>query len=194
MFPIEFVNHASFVMNLDNKRLITDPWLEKRVFNEGWQLLSETKFNYDDFKNIDYIWFSHEHPDHFMPLVIKKIPEEYRAKIKVLYQKTIDERVSTFCQSLNFKEIIELSPNEWYKISENTQIMCTPFGKGDSWLAVKNQNHTILNLNDCPVTSEKDLSQIKEMVGKIDILFHSFLSPIGLAILMILIHARKKQN
>ena len=72
---IEFVNHASYIVEVKGKKLITDPWLEFRAFNEGWELLSETKFSYEDFKDIDYIWFSHEHPDHFVPLVIRKIPE-----------------------------------------------------------------------------------------------------------------------
>ena len=72
---IEFVNHSSYIINFNGKKLITDPWLEYRVFNEGWQLLSSSKMEYDDFRHINYIWFSHEHPDHFMPRVIKNIPE-----------------------------------------------------------------------------------------------------------------------
>ena len=81
MTSIEFVNHASYIVNFNDKKLITDPWLEYRVFNEGWQLQCNSKFGYQDFKNIDFIWFSHEHPDHFMPRVIKKIPKSYFTKM-----------------------------------------------------------------------------------------------------------------
>ena len=82
MTSTEFVNHASYIIEFNGKKIITDPWLEYRVFNEGWQLLSDSKCTYEKFKDIDYIWFSHEHPDHFMPRVIKKIPKSYKSNIK----------------------------------------------------------------------------------------------------------------
>ena len=174
MLSIEFVNHASYIINFNNKKLITDPWLEYRVFNEGWQLLSKSKFKYDDFKNINFIWFSHEHPDHFMPKVIKKIPESYKANITILYQNTIDKKVKNFCEKENFKEIIELSPDTWHSLDSETKIMCSPFGKGDSWLAFNDGKKTILNLNDCPVDTSKQSEKIGKLVGPVSILLSQF--------------------
>ena len=71
---ITFVNHASIIISHENIRLITDPWLFGSAFNNGWTLLSESKFRTQDFQNITHIWFSHEHPDHFHPFVLKSIP------------------------------------------------------------------------------------------------------------------------
>ena len=73
---IQFVNHSSFIVEHEGVRIISDPWLEGRVFNNGWDLISKSKFMYDDFKEIQYIWFSHEHPDHFFPPNLKLIPAE----------------------------------------------------------------------------------------------------------------------
>lgn len=174
MASIEFVNHSSYVINFNNKKLITDPWLEYRVFNEGWQLLTPSKMKYEDFKNIDYIWFSHEHPDHFMPRVIKKIPDDYKSNITVLYQKTIDKKVKNFCENENFKEIIELLPDTWFSLDKKTKVMCSPFGKGDSWLAFNEGAKTILNLNDCPITTKKQCQRIKNLVGPVSTLLSQF--------------------
>ena len=54
---IKFVNHSSFIIEHDDISIISDPWLEGKVFNNGWDLISKTKLSYDDFKDINYIWF-----------------------------------------------------------------------------------------------------------------------------------------
>ena len=87
---MEWVNHASFIIRSGSVALLCDPWLHGTVFNEGWSLQSPTKLSYNDFANITHIWFSHEHPDHFNPPNLKKIPEQYRRKIKVLFHHTKD--------------------------------------------------------------------------------------------------------
>jgi UDP-MurNAc hydroxylase len=62
---IGFVNHASLIITSGNVRLISDLWLEGRVFHEGWDLIAKSVMTFEDFKDITHIWFSHEHPDHF---------------------------------------------------------------------------------------------------------------------------------
>jgi len=85
---IRWVNHASFIVETDRARLICDPCIEGTAFNDGWRLLSPTQFSYRDFERITHIWFSHEHPDHFAPPNLRKIPEEYRRRITVLSHGT----------------------------------------------------------------------------------------------------------
>ena len=91
MTKIEFVNHASYIIEHGGIRLITDPWIEGTAFNEGWSLIEPTHLQYTDFKDITHIWFSHEHPDHFSPPNLKSIPEELRKNITVLFQYTKDK-------------------------------------------------------------------------------------------------------
>ena len=47
---ITWVNHASFIISNENINLISDPWIEGRVFNQSWDLLVPTVFTYNDFK------------------------------------------------------------------------------------------------------------------------------------------------
>ena len=77
---IEFVNHASLLVSAGDVRLLSDPWLEGKVFHDGWALTAPTAMTFDDFKNVTHIWFSHEHPDHFLPDNLKKIPEAHRRR------------------------------------------------------------------------------------------------------------------
>ena len=104
---ITFVNHASVLFSYGKINLITDPWLFGSAFNNSWDLISESKLDISEFKNITHIWFSHEHPDHFFPFVLNKIPENFRKKIQVYFQDTLDHRVSQKCKELGF-QVIEM--------------------------------------------------------------------------------------
>jgi UDP-MurNAc hydroxylase len=160
--------------------LLVDPWVEGDVFNNGWRLYSPTKLQSNDYSNIDFIWFSHEHPDHFYPPNIKKIPKEYRGNITVLYQKTNDRKVLNFCKALGFK-VAELPHHTWVTIAEKTEVMCGPVGLGDSWLCFKNKNGVYLNLNDCPVTNVERAEYIKSRLNldqPVEVIFGQF-SPGG---------------
>ena len=115
--PLRFrwVNHASYVLSARDVRLMTDPWLFGSAFNNGWDLISETKFSLDDFREITHIWFSHEHPDHFAPPVLKAIEPAVRANITVLFQETNDHKVLDFCDALGFK-VQELRNHRWHAL------------------------------------------------------------------------------
>jgi UDP-MurNAc hydroxylase len=170
---IEFINHASLIFSYDNINLITDPWIEGNVFQNGWSHVSKSKFNYSDFSRITHIWFSHEHPDHFFPPNIKLIPINYRKKITVLYQKTKDKKVLEFCKKMNFKTVIELSPNCEYRLTNKFKIINGPFGH-DSWLNIKTDKHSLLNTNDCVINTNVKAKQIHEITGDIDLLLTQF--------------------
>src|SRR5215216_1836839 len=99
---IQFVNHASFVCEHKDVRLLCDPWLYGSAFNDGWDLIVESRFSADQFADVNYIWFSHEHPDHFSPRVLSDVPAELRPRITVLYKQTTDQKVLNFCRKLGF--------------------------------------------------------------------------------------------
>lgn len=171
---IEFVNHASYIVQTGEVRLIADPWIEGRAFNQGWDLLCETKFTYEDFKDITHIWFSHEHPDHFYPPNIKKIPEEYRREIIVLFQETADKKVVNFCKKMGFKDVVELVQDTPLEIVPDVKLMCNVWTHGDSYLYMEADGEKLLNLNDCIVLTEEDVISVGEKIGPVDLLLTQF--------------------
>lgn len=170
---IEFVNHASVIFEHDNIRLITDPWIFGPAFNNGWRLLSESKFTLKDFENINYIWLSHEHADHFSPRIMKAIPVETRKKLTILFQNTKDHRVAKKCKEWGYK-IIEMDKDRFYKIGKDFKIKCNPVPYYDSWLYLEIDGKKILNLNDCVINTVKLAEDIKKKTGKVDILLTQF--------------------
>lgn len=169
---ILWVNHASFVLEAGNVRLICDPWIEGTAFNNGWRLLSPTKFAYEDFANITHIWFSHEHPDHFALPNLRKIPEEIRRRITVLFHFTKDKRVLNVCKSLGFSTQ-ELPESQWVRVGD-LDLICGRNEEIDSWLGIRTGHLTLLNLNDCVFSGNSELRRIYKLVGSPDVLFTQF--------------------
>jgi len=171
---ITWVNHASFIFEYDAVKLITDPWLEYTAFDNGWALLSKTKMQYEDFSQITHIWFSHEHPDHFSPPCLNKIPKEYKAKITVLFQNTTDRKVAEYCKKAGFVNVIEMQADKEYALSEKVAVKCNPFSDGDSWLYIKTDKYNLLNINDCIVHTTESALRIKNSIENVDVLFTQF--------------------
>ncbi|MGB0525677.1 MAG: MBL fold metallo-hydrolase, partial [Flammeovirgaceae bacterium] len=154
--------------------LITDPWIEGRVFNDAWAHMVPSSFTYEDFKDITHIWFSHEHPDHFFPPNISKIPAEAKQQITILFQETQDKKVVNFCKKQGFKAVIELPEMQWVTITPDIQVI---LGKEDnhidSYLTIKTPELTFVNLNDCVIT-RSELEELRQQIGEVDVLFTQF--------------------
>ena len=172
---IRFINHSCILIEKEDIKIICDPWLEERVFDNGWDLIVPSAIEYQDFETITHIWFSHEHPDHFFPPNIKKIAPEHRKNITVLFQKTIDRRVLNYCKKMEFKAVVELEPEVWQPIDGDLKVMCENYTEGDSWLALQSKEMTVLNTNDCEVDNSHDAKAIlKKIGGKVDLLLAQF--------------------
>jgi UDP-MurNAc hydroxylase len=173
MSVLNFVNHASFLLESEKIGLIIDPWLDGTAFNSGWELISKTAFKPCDYSRVTHLWFSHEHPDHFHPPTLKNIPETLRSGITVLYQKTKDGKVIDHCRTMGFA-VREMEHGEWLQLAPNFRIMCSPYTYFDSWLLVELDGKLMLNLNDCEVNTAKEAGEIFAHTGPVDILASQF--------------------
>lgn len=170
---VQLISHASLVIEINGIRILCDPWLQGKVFNDSWALCPAP--HPVDFSSIHYIWISHEHPDHLHFPTLKSIPSEFKNKITLLHQKHASTRVIDSLRPLGFREIIELPIYEWFKLHPDSpsSLYCGSIGVMDSFLAVRDQTGCILNLNDC-VINQSQASYIKRQVGDISVLFTQF--------------------
>ncbi|SFT35267.1 Beta-lactamase superfamily domain-containing protein [Lishizhenia tianjinensis] len=167
---IEFISHAGFIVKANNKKIFLDPWTKGKTFNDSWALLAgDIEVDYSE---IDYIFVTHEHPDHFNFPTLKGIDEADKKRIKILYQKHASTRLKEAFEKLGFAEVIELPIYKWTQV-EGIDLYCGSAGSMDSFLAVKAEGTTILNLNDCVFTANQ-YKYIAKQVGKIDYLFTQF--------------------
>ena len=160
---IQFINHASVYFTDGSFGLLTDPWYSGNSFDDGRSSIYEN--NHEDIMNLldktDYIWISHEHPDHFSVGFYKNYLNKIKEnKIKIIFQKTKDRRVIDFFSKQKI-ETIELSDFEVFKISENFSLKIQKFDFYDSALFLEINNIKIFNLNDCPITNENEIKKLE---------------------------------
>lgn len=170
LMKIEFVSHAGFITEVNGKRIFSDPWTTGKVFNDSWALYAKAADV--DYKSINYIFVSHEHPDHFNFPTLKGIPAELRKQITVLYQKHSSRRLYDTFMKLGFAKVIELPIYRWTQV-EGIDLYCGSAGSMDSFLAVRFGGKTLLNLNDCIFKSHQ-YKYIRSQLKKIDVLFTQF--------------------
>lgn len=168
---ITFVNHASLFLESKSASLLCDPWTTSKAFNDGWALLSPSApVPYD---RVDYIWVSHEHPDHFNFPSLRAIPEADRRRITVLYQRHSSLRLVDAFHKLGFGEVQELPLYRWVAIRPGFEVLCGSVGSMDSFLAVRTEGESLLNMNDC-VCNLAQLRYIRKLVGRVSLLFTQF--------------------
>lgn len=169
---IEFVNHACVLIDTGKARILCDPWLAGAVFDNGWDLLVESERRIEGF-DFSHIWLSHEHPDHFSPAELKRLPPERRKRTPIFFQKTPDGKVKAFCEGLGYP-VIELLPWQPYTLAPGVVITNESVAGYDSWLHVATPGGSILNLNDCRLSDPATLARMRDRLGAIDLLMTQF--------------------
>ncbi len=175
---VKLINHASVKINIDGISIVSDPWYDGSVFHKGWKLIHELPVEEikRHLEKTDYIYVSHEHPDHFSPGFFfnkeyKSILEKNRTKI--LFQETKDKRVYNFLIKNGF-EVIEVPNKKFITLKNNIKIKIVKFGYIDSALIIEGSNDKILNLNDCPLNDINDIKKFKKEHGRFDLLLTQF--------------------
>jgi UDP-MurNAc hydroxylase len=175
---VRLINHASAKLSIDNVNILSDPWFTGSVFHKGWNLIHELPSDKikEYIKDVDYIYISHEHPDHFSPNFF--LNEEFKSilknnKTKIIFQKTQDKRVLNFLKKKEY-DVIEIPHNEYYSLNSKIKIKIIKFGYIDSALIIKGSNEKILNLNDCPLNDLDQIKKFRKNHGSFDLLLTQF--------------------
>ena len=168
MSTIQFINHSSLLVKSKELSILCDPWYKGSAFNNGWGLLYKNVIDINEL-NYDYIWISHEHPDHF------SIPDISSLKTSktFIYQKTLDKKVKKWLESKSHK-VIELDDKATINIGD-LKLTLYVANKFDSAILFEFKDGTkFLNSNDCILETNNLLEIIYEDKGKIDLIANQF--------------------
>lgn len=164
---IQLINHACYVVDTGSIRILCDPWLSGDIFDRGWRHLQDNNIDINDI-DYDYIWVSHEHPDHFSPLDLSKI----KGPKTFFYQETKDKKVKNWLESKGHT-VIEMEDWKPFNLPDNSKLTVTKVSD-DSWMSIQTEDKTMINLNDCEITTDAQLEKIKSYLGEIDVLMTQF--------------------
>ena len=71
---IELLSHACLLFKTEEFSFATDPWIDGFAFSSGWWIAQKTPENWiKKLNSVDFIYISHNHPDHLNEFTLKKI-------------------------------------------------------------------------------------------------------------------------
>lgn len=123
---VTFVNHSTFLIQVDGVNIITDPVWSERVSPftfAGPKRMRPPGINFDDLPKIDLVLLSHNHYDHLDIATLKRIHDKYNP------QYIVPLGVSRYLQSKSITAVREL---DWWQ--------STAFGTGFTIEAVPAQH------------------------------------------------------
>ncbi|ALA59054.1 MBL fold metallo-hydrolase [Nitrospira moscoviensis] len=173
---LTFINHASVLITGERRSILTDPWYEGEAFHRGWRLLYENRPEEIErvLDRTDFIWISHEHPDHFSIGFFRKYrPILLDRKIAVLFQHTKDKRVLGFMKKSGL-ECIELPTGVPFALEDGFTVRIVKDEFYDSALLAHVGGKRVFNLNDCPLHSDARLAAFRKTYGPCDLLLTQF--------------------
>jgi len=170
---IQLVSQASVIIRTGDAVIWTDPWLTGKAFNDSWALNPPASFDPALYDEITHLWISHEHPDHFHVPTLRSLPEEFKQRVQILFQKNNSDKVFAALERFGFRKFQPLPHRSKVPITSETTAYCAQIGVMDSCLGVIGQQETVLNLNDCEVNS-KDCRWLRKDLGLIDVVLNQF--------------------
>ncbi len=170
MTEIKFLSHACIYIKTKNASILVDPWLIGSCYWRSWWNYPPVKL--DDINNlqVDAIYITHVHWDHWHGPTLKKL---FSKDTLIITHDEPNKRSIRDLQKIGFKNIKLLNHGESYKVSD---ITLTPYQFGlflnDSALVIETSNMRLLNANDCKIAGAS-LKYILNNHGKFDFALRS---------------------
>ncbi len=159
-----YIGHASILVRLNKKKFIFDVIKNTNFYNRTW-LFFPSQINDRRIFDVDGVFVSHIHGDHYDPDLLKKIQNK-NIPIYIL-----DGRPG-FNQDLKNKKINfkKIPVNKKFYIDKKIWVRgCLhEYNDIDSSLIISNDNLSVYHGNDNFIT-EKTLSPFKKKIGKVDV-------------------------
>jgi UDP-MurNAc hydroxylase len=156
------------VVESNGKRVLIDPWLIGSSYWRSWWHFPKPVDVTPDLFNVDAIYITHGHFDHFHYPSLRK----FDRSVKILIPKFVTDRMRAGVESLGFKNIVEMPHGAAHKLDGGFTLNSYQHGFDDSAIVIEADGMTILNLNDSHVTGLA-LRQILKKHPKVDFLFRS---------------------
>jgi len=190
---ITYLQSSSVLVEDDGVKILCDPWFIDGAYYGSWANYPPLNFKPEDFNNVDYIYISHVHPDHFNVPTLERMNKD----IPVLILNYLEKFLKNDIEQIGFK-ITELDHNKRIRLKNNLHINilaadnCNPelcgkflgcglmekkFGATwiDSMCVIDNNKEVLVNINDCPFDLAKlPAATVKNIYGKIEMLLVSY--------------------
>jgi len=149
MTNLKFLSHASIIVSSNGKSLLMDPWLIGSCYWRSWWNYPPIKPELKTNLNVDAIYITHIHWDHWHGPTLKKL---FSKDTLIITHDEPNKRSIIDLKSIGFNNIKLLKHGESMHIGD---IKITPYQFGlflnDSALVIETPDFKLLNANDCKI-------------------------------------------
>ncbi|MDB4930488.1 MAG: hypothetical protein JWM10_2972 [Myxococcaceae bacterium] len=170
---IRLISHACVLIETDDAKILCDPWLFGKAFNDSWALYPAPAWDPALLDTVDYLWVSHEHPDHFHIPTLKSLPAAFRQRVTVLFQKNNSQKMFRAFERLGYPKHRALPHRELVRLTPTTEVYCYQEGSMNSCLVVRAGGEAVINVNDAEIRTD-DCALIRRDVGRCDVVLNQF--------------------
>ncbi len=168
---VTYIGHAAMMMHSRDKTILMDPWLNDPTYHGSWWHFPPLEMTVGDLPKIDYLYISHEHPDHFDPPTLERIDKNVEVIIARFERRRFRERLDR----IGFNKVTELGYHEDYKPAGSDltlRLIAPDRAWDDSAILVRDDENVVLNVNDCHL-DDTTLSELGQAFD-IDLAFLTF--------------------
>jgi len=124
---VELLSHACLLFKSKDFSFATDPWIEGFAFSSGWWTSQFPPRNWqDELNDVDFIYISHNHPDHLNQFTLEKIRKDMHFIVPAFANDSVRKLLNRF----GFKNISSFDFNNYYKFKD-TDLFFTILKSGD---------------------------------------------------------------
>ena len=157
----EFIGNACGIFyGSKGTKILCDPWIVNGVFEGSWFHYPPLKTKISDLQNVDAIYVSHIHPDHFDDRYFN-----FSKDIKIILLDEGPNFLKKKLLSRGYKNLLEIKNNETKDFNEFKLTIFKPFASHiyeesfignliDSAIAFEDNNITAINFNDNTPTGD----------------------------------------
>jgi UDP-MurNAc hydroxylase len=145
---VTYVGHAAIlVRGADGTTILMDPWLEDPAYCNAWFHYPPLVHGVADLTPVDYVYVSHEHPDHFDAATLRRLPRDQ----KILLPEFTSGVLRARFEELGFHNFVVMPFGARLQLSTDTAITClrSDLVWEDSAVVVESGGTTLFNMNDC---------------------------------------------
>lgn len=168
---VTYIGHACILIESEGKHLLMDPWLVDPTYHGTWWHYPPLVHTPGDLPKIDFLYISHEHPDHFDPPTLRQLNKDAQIIIANFRKKRFRDRI----RACGFDNVTELGFGESLECAGTSmQLRLIPPDRpwDDSAILIKANGTTVLNVNDCHL-DDVTLARIGEE-EQVDLAFLTF--------------------
>ena len=145
---ITYLGHAAVMLEAAGTRILMDPWLTDPTYHGTWWHYPPLELGVRDLPRIDYLYVSHEHPDHFDPPTLAQLDKNIHVVIANYRRKRFRDRIA----ALGFRRITELDYETEFDCNSDglsLRLIGPDRPWDDSAILLRQNGTTVLNVNDC---------------------------------------------